>query len=115
MKIAITVLITVILAGACGYLDWPWIKRISDMFDDRSAARAFCDARRESREEYRHVKWRDTDIKIKHPEHQRWEFVSIIEDSHLPHFEGLFLFIVVGVQIMIVGCLASGMAFTAAM
>lgn len=115
MKIAFTILITIILAGSCGYLDWLWIKRISNMVDDRSAARAFCDARRESREEFRFVKWRDTDIVIKHPEHRRWEYLNLIEDSHLPHFEGFFLFVVVGVQIMIVGCLASAMAFAAAL
>jgi hypothetical protein len=115
MKIAFTIIITVILAGSCGYLDWQWIKRISNMFDDRNAARAFCDARRENREEFRFVKWRDTDIKIKHPEHQRWEFLTIIEDSLLPHFEGFFLFMVVGVQIMVIGCLGSAMAFTAAL
>ena len=114
MKIAFTIIITLILAGSFGYLDWLWIKRISDMVDDRSAARAFCDARRESREEYRGVKWRDTDIKIKHAEHRRWEFVSLIEDSYLPHFEGFGLFVAIGIQVMIIGCLGSAMAFTAA-
>lgn len=115
MKIAFTIIITVILAGSFGYLDWLWIKRISAMFDDVSAARRWCDARRESRETYRYTNWRDAGITIKHPYFRRLEFVSIIEDSFLPHIEGFFLFIAVGAQIMIVGCLSSAMAFTAAL
>lgn len=97
---------TFVFVASSAYLDWQWIKRVSVMFDDVRAARAFCDAGRENRTSWRYVKWRDTDIVIKHPVHRRWEFISIIENSQLPFMQAMAICFVVVFQILMAGCMS---------
>lgn len=105
---------TFVFVAGSAYLDWQWIKRVSVMFDDVRAARAFCDAARENRSSWRYVKWRDTDIVIKHPSHRRYEFLSTIEDGQLAFMQAMAVCFVIGFQMLMAGCMSVSIVLSVA-
>lgn len=102
-----SLILAVIFGIACAYLDYKWIKRILDLFEDQDVARGIRDSMLERDEPSNGLKWKDLGKRPKSDYYWRLEFVSICADSYMAQIELACLGFAMLVQGLIAFCIAS--------
>jgi hypothetical protein len=108
MIVGIASLILAVIFGiACVYLDYKWIKRILDLFEDQGVARDICDSMLERDEPSRGLTWKEVGKRPKSDYYWRLKYVSICADGYMAQIELACLGFAMLVQVLIALCIAS--------